>query len=40
MIVQIGAVKMHVAALEALGKNERQDETQSKLSLPPKLMVF
>jgi hypothetical protein len=27
-IVQLGAVKIHVAAVEALRKKERQDETQ------------
>jgi len=26
--VQVGAVKIYVAAVEALRKNERQDETQ------------
>jgi hypothetical protein len=34
--VQVGAVKIYVAAVEALRKKERQDETQ----LPPKLLVF
>jgi hypothetical protein len=35
--VKVGAVKIYVAAVEALRKKERQDvETQ----LPPKLMVF
>jgi hypothetical protein len=36
--VQVGAVKKHVglAAVKALRKKERQDETQ----LPPKLMGF
>jgi hypothetical protein len=32
----VRAVKIYVAAVEALRKEERQDETQ----LPPKLMVF
>jgi hypothetical protein len=34
--VQVGAVKIYVAALEALRKKERQGETQE----PSKLMVF
>jgi hypothetical protein len=34
--VQVGAVKIPVAAVEALRKKERQDETQ----LLPKLLVF
>jgi hypothetical protein len=34
--VQIGAVKIYVAAVEALRKKERQGETQE----PSKLMVF
>jgi len=52
VVVQVGAVKIYVAAVEVLRKKERQDETQfttkidglrkhrMKLSLPPKLMVF
>jgi hypothetical protein len=32
-IIQVGAVKIYVAAMEVLRKKE-------KLSLPPKLMVF
>jgi len=28
VVVQLGAVKIHVAAVEALRKKERQDETQ------------
>jgi hypothetical protein len=28
VVVQVGAVKMYVAAVEALKKKERQDETQ------------
>jgi hypothetical protein len=28
VVVQLGAVKIYVAALEALRKRERQDETQ------------
>jgi hypothetical protein len=38
VVVQIGAVKIYVAAVEALKKKERQDETHSVY--PPKLMVF
>jgi hypothetical protein len=34
VVVQIGAVKIYVAAMEALKKKERQDE---KLSLSPKI---
>jgi hypothetical protein len=34
--VQIGAVKIYVAAVEALRNTEGQDETQP----PPKLLVF
>jgi hypothetical protein len=36
VVVQLGAVKIYVAAVEALWEKERQ----VKLSLPPKLMVF
>jgi hypothetical protein len=32
--VQVGAVKIHVTALEALPENERQGDTQ-KLDFPP-----
>jgi hypothetical protein len=28
VVEQLGAVKIYVAAVEALGKNERQDKTQ------------
>ncbi len=34
--VQVGAVKIYVAAADALRKKERQDEIEE----PPKLMVF
>jgi hypothetical protein len=37
VVVQLQGAKIYVAVVEALKKNERQDET---LSLPPKLMVF
>jgi hypothetical protein len=37
VVVHLGVVKIYVAAVEALRKKERQDETQF---LPPKLMVF
>jgi hypothetical protein len=37
VVVQLGAVKICAAVVEALKKKVRQDET---LSLPPKLMVF
>ncbi len=35
MIVQVGAVKIYVAGVEAL----RKKKDRMKLSLPPKLMV-
>jgi hypothetical protein len=35
VVVQLGAVKIYVAAVEALRKKDRM-----KPSLPPKLMVF
>ncbi len=34
VVVQVGAVKLHVAVVQALRKKETQDGT---LSLPPKL---
>ncbi len=46
VVVQLGAVKIYVTAVEALKKNERQDETQfttkidgflSFIPLPPHL---
>jgi len=37
IVVQLGAVKIYVAAAEALS-GKRKD--RMKLSLPPKLMVF
>jgi hypothetical protein len=37
VVVQLGAVKIYVAAVEALRKNRKD---KMKLSLPPKLMVF
>ncbi len=45
VVVQVGAVKIYVAALKALGKNERQDETQptkigGKTCLDPSLFRF
>jgi hypothetical protein len=36
LVVPLGAVKIHVAAVKALRKNERQDETQ----FTTKFMVF
>jgi hypothetical protein len=38
VVVQLGAVKIYVAAVVALRKKEGQDETQ--FSLPPKLIVI
>jgi hypothetical protein len=44
--VEVGAVKIHVAAMEALGKKEREDETQfttrlsGKTSLGPRYIVL
>ncbi len=46
VIVQVGAVKIYVAAVEALRKKERQDETQlttkigGKTSLGPTYFVW
>jgi hypothetical protein len=36
-VVQVGAVKIYVATVEALRKKERQDETQftTKILVPP-----
>jgi hypothetical protein len=36
IVVEAGAVKIHVAAMEVLRQKERQD----KISLSPELMVF
>jgi hypothetical protein len=38
--VHIGAVKIHVAAVEALRKKERGAEARMKLNLPQNLIVF
>jgi hypothetical protein len=47
VVVQVGAVKISVAAVKALGENERGDETHSsppklggKTSLGPSYFVF
>jgi len=46
VIVQVGAVKIYVAAVEALGKKERGDETQfttkigGKTSLGPSYFIL
>jgi hypothetical protein len=46
VVVQVGAVKIYVAAVETLEKNERQDETHSttkicgKTSLDPQIFRF
>jgi hypothetical protein len=40
VVVQVGAVKIYVAAVEALRKKERGSQNRMRLSLPPKLMVF
>jgi hypothetical protein len=46
LVVQVGAVKIYLAALEALRKKERQDETQlttnfgGKTSLDPSYFVL
>jgi hypothetical protein len=37
-VVQVGAVKIYVAAVEAIGSRKRKD--RMKLSLPSKLMIF
>jgi len=45
VLVQVGVVKLHVAAVEALRKNERYDETQfttkigGKTSLGPIILL-
>ncbi len=42
VVVQLGAVKIYVAAVEALRKKERQDETQftTKITQETMLMYF
>jgi hypothetical protein len=42
LVVQVGAVKIYVATVEALRKKERQDETQftTKILVPPPLPTF
>ncbi len=46
VVVQVGAVKIYVAAVEALTKKERQDETQfttkigGKTSLGPSYFIL
>jgi hypothetical protein len=46
LVVQVGAVKIYLAAVEALRKKERQDETQfttkigGKTSLDPSYFVL
>ncbi len=46
VLVQVGAVKKYVAAVKALGKKKRGDETQfatkigGKISLGPCYLVF
>jgi hypothetical protein len=46
VVVQVGAVKIYVAAVEALRKKERQDETQlntkigGKTSLGPSYFLL
>jgi hypothetical protein len=46
VLVQVGAVKIYVAAVQALGREERQDETQSttkiggKTSLGPSYFLL
>jgi hypothetical protein len=46
VVVQVGAMKIYVAAVEALRKNERQDETQfttkigGKTSFGPNYLVL
>jgi len=46
VVVQVGAVKIYVAAVEALRKKERQDETQfttkigGKTSLGPSYFIL
>ncbi len=40
VVVQVGAVKIYVAAVEALGKKERWGQNRMKLSLAQKVVHF
>jgi hypothetical protein len=40
VVVQVGAVKIYAAALEALRKKERGGQKRMKLILPPKKPKF
>jgi hypothetical protein len=40
LVVHVGAVKVYVAAVEALRKKERQGQNQIKLSLAQKVVHF
>jgi len=40
VVVQVGTVKIYVAAVEELRKNERQGQNQMKLRLAPKVVQF
>jgi hypothetical protein len=40
VLVQVGAVKVYVATVEALGKKERGDQNRMKLSLPQQMVLF
>ncbi len=40
VVVQVGTVKIYVAAVEELRKNERQGQNQMKLRLAQKVVQF
>ncbi len=40
VVVQVGAVKIYVASVEALTKKERGSQNRMKLSLPQKMVLF
>jgi len=40
IVVQVGAVKIYVAVVEALTKKERESQNRMKLSLPQKMVLF
>ncbi len=40
VVVQVGAVKIYIAAVEALTKKERGSQNRMKLSLPQKMVLF
>jgi hypothetical protein len=40
LVVHVGAVKIYVAAMEALRKKQRQNQNRMKLSLAQKVVHF